>query len=170
MAEKNKSPMMNIPMVLGLVLLCLTLISTHFTAGLYARYVAKASGEDSARVAKFKIDDVLIYEGSEHKLSESFSLGIRPGDETKYIVKIDNQSEVSVKCYLTIKNLYRNIPFEMNINGIDSVNGEVSTEFDLQYGEDAEYELKLHWDVEDALNYMKKVDLIEVTLRVEQID
>ncbi|MBR5290093.1 MAG: hypothetical protein IKU28_03770 [Erysipelotrichaceae bacterium] len=43
----------NIAMCAAFVLLCLTLISTHFTSGLYARYVTKDSAEDAARVIKF---------------------------------------------------------------------------------------------------------------------
>ena len=35
------------------VLLCLVLISTHFTAGIFARYTAVNSGSDAARVAAF---------------------------------------------------------------------------------------------------------------------
>lgn len=48
---KRKRP--NIMMCLAFVLLCLTLLTTHFTGGLYAKYVAKDSAEDSARVIKF---------------------------------------------------------------------------------------------------------------------
>lgn len=38
---------------IGLCTLCLVLITTHMTGGLFARYTASANGSDSARVAKF---------------------------------------------------------------------------------------------------------------------
>jgi len=44
---------MNIPMVLAGVLLCLTLLSVHFSSGIYARYTTSADGNDSAKVASF---------------------------------------------------------------------------------------------------------------------
>ncbi len=37
------------------VLLCLCLISTHFTTGLYAKYTNRAQGSDAARAAKFNV-------------------------------------------------------------------------------------------------------------------
>ena len=40
-------------MLLAGICLCLVLISTHFTSGLYARYSTGASASDSARVIKF---------------------------------------------------------------------------------------------------------------------
>lgn len=45
----------NIPMCLALILLMLTMITTHLTGGLYARYTTTATASDSARVAKFDV-------------------------------------------------------------------------------------------------------------------
>ena len=41
-------------MLLAGVCLCLVIISTHFTSGLYARYSTGASGSDGARVIQFR--------------------------------------------------------------------------------------------------------------------
>ena len=38
---------------IGMFLLCLVLITSHMTCGLFARYTTTANGSDSARVAKF---------------------------------------------------------------------------------------------------------------------
>ena len=51
-AKKRKAPC-NIPMTLAGILFCLTLISIHFTGGLYARYTTSAAASDSARVVTF---------------------------------------------------------------------------------------------------------------------
>ena len=51
----------NIPMLMALVLLGLTLVSSHFTSGLYAKYTSNAEGKDQARVAQFKIETDLDY-------------------------------------------------------------------------------------------------------------
>ncbi len=45
----------NIALFTAAVLLCLTLLTTHLTSGLYARYTTEASSSDSARVAKFVV-------------------------------------------------------------------------------------------------------------------
>lgn len=51
--KKHRNQKVNIPMFMSVVLFWLTLVTTHFTGGLYAKYVVKGSGEDSARVIKF---------------------------------------------------------------------------------------------------------------------
>lgn len=43
----------NVPMKLACLLLILVMLTTYMTSGLYARYVATGTGEDSARVIKF---------------------------------------------------------------------------------------------------------------------
>ena len=45
----------NIALYAASVLLCLVLISAHFTAGLYARFTARAAGADSAGTAVFRV-------------------------------------------------------------------------------------------------------------------
>ena len=37
------------------VLFCLVLVTAHFTAGMYARYVTRAKGSDSAQTARFSV-------------------------------------------------------------------------------------------------------------------
>jgi len=171
MAEKNKSPMMNIPMVMALILLCLTLISTHFTAGLYARYVSRAAGSDSARVAKFNITESVFYDGNSHQLNSSFSVGITPDDTAVIVFTVNNQSEVTVKCSILVENVYRNIPFEMKMNGVNSVNGllEVNNIY-LSSNASEDFSLDIVWSKEGALEYIKKTDLVRITLIVEQVD
>ncbi|MBR5452933.1 MAG: hypothetical protein IKV54_02530 [Clostridia bacterium] len=43
----------NLPMFLGLFLLCLTMLSTYFTGGLYAKYTVSDSSGDAGRVITF---------------------------------------------------------------------------------------------------------------------
>lgn len=50
--KRAKSPV-SIPMVVALILLCLTLVSIHFSSGIVARYVTTAEASDSARVIQF---------------------------------------------------------------------------------------------------------------------
>ena len=52
--KKNKAVVpYNIPMLMASVLFCLTMITTHFTGDLYARYATSDTASDSARAAKF---------------------------------------------------------------------------------------------------------------------
>ena len=42
---------------IGLALVCALLVSTYMMSGMYARYCTTASGDDSARIAKFSVDE-----------------------------------------------------------------------------------------------------------------
>lgn len=74
--RKDRPAMVNIPMCIALALLCLTLVTSHLTSGLYARYVAQDESFDSARVIKFG-NIRLIEEGS---FFEEGKLRIIPGE------------------------------------------------------------------------------------------
>ncbi|MBR4020581.1 MAG: hypothetical protein IKI99_04640 [Firmicutes bacterium] len=76
--EKRKREMkLNIPMCAACILLCLTLITTHMTGGLYAKYTASGAGSDSARVAKF--NEITISETGDFGKNGDVKALILPG-------------------------------------------------------------------------------------------
>ena len=149
----------NIPICLAAVLLCLTLFSFYFSGGLYAKYVTRASGSDSARVAKFdvSIQSVLdIY-------SEMIPLGdIQPGDSKTIEFTVTNNSEVAVAFIATVTNLTGNLPLDIPLSGVPQ---------NLAPGENKAIELTVSWDKNksDPAN-MGKTDLLNLRIVVEQID
>lgn len=91
MSQKSK---MNIPMLAACILLCLTLFSIHLTSGLYARYVTKSDGNDSARVASFNVDASWG--------EENVTIVANLQDNGSYTFTIKNDSEVDVKYDLVL--------------------------------------------------------------------
>ena len=79
---------------IALILLCMTLFSTSMLSGLYAKYIAKNNGEDSARVAKFDV----TAEWSED-VTVNASLGQTNGT---YNFTVTNNSEVAITYDLVI--------------------------------------------------------------------
>lgn len=75
MAKHNKTAKVNIPMCIATLLFCLTLVSVHFTSGLYAKYSVSDSGSDSAGVISF--GDLTLSESGD--FYENNSLMIIPG-------------------------------------------------------------------------------------------
>ena len=51
----NRIVKSNPMLTLAAILLCLVMISSHFTSGLYARYTASSEAHDEARVASFVV-------------------------------------------------------------------------------------------------------------------
>lgn len=87
---------LNIPMCAALILLLLTMVTTHMTSGLYARYAASASGEDSARVAKFDVITSLDNQDILLDCTANTSSGV-------YNIKIQNNSEVAIEYILNVR-------------------------------------------------------------------
>ena len=77
---------MNIPMFAALILLLLTMITTHMTSGLYARYTASASGSATARVARFDV-----------------GCNVADNGDGTYKLTVTNDSEVSVSYTVTVE-------------------------------------------------------------------
>lgn len=78
----------NIPMRMALVLLCLTMLTTHLTGGLYARYTTTATGSDGARVAKFDVQCNVTKDGDTDGL---------------FKVTVKNTSEVTITYDLQVE-------------------------------------------------------------------
>ena len=76
---------LNIPMFAALILLLLTMVTTHMTSGLYARYTASATASDSARVAKFDVT------------------GDVTGAGNVYYLTVNNNSEVAVEYSVVVQ-------------------------------------------------------------------
>ena len=70
------------------VLFCLVLISTHFTSGLYAKYVVNAGGKDGGRAASFHVD------ASMNSTGEAGSYGL----------SFTNDSESAVSYSITVQS------------------------------------------------------------------
>lgn len=85
----------NIPMCVALVLLLLTLVTTHLTSGLYARYTAADTNSSSARVAKFQVlaqapQDSVTVDCAEYR-------------DGSYAFTVTNHSEVAVGYVVTVQ-------------------------------------------------------------------
>ena len=95
--QNNEKPPVNLGSILIRVaagLFCLLLISVYLLGGLFARYVSRGQGADSARVAKF---DVKL-DGPHGVTCEVTAL--HPGEVT---IEVDNDSEVAVKYSIRVK-------------------------------------------------------------------
>lgn len=91
-----KKAKLNIPICAALVLLFLTMVSIHMTSGLYARYTATSTASDSARVAKFDVATNLDNKDITIDCAAKENSG-------EYIIKVKNNSEVTIKYTLTVK-------------------------------------------------------------------
>ena len=137
------------------VLLMLVFLSTAMVTGRYARYISSASGEDSARVAKF---DVTVIEGSQ---TQSVTIPIQPGDYVDKYYEVTNNSEVTVALNYTVTNKYSNLPLSILTN----LSGEIGP------GETKEIPLNVTWPAEENDDkYIGMVDLLEITVQVVQVD
>ena len=89
----------NIPIIAALVLLYLTILSTHLTGGLYARYTTTAAGTDSARVIQFR--DITLTETGD--FYDTNKLWILPGKDLNKSAKVSfGGSETATLVFLEV--------------------------------------------------------------------
>lgn len=155
----NRSTRPNWILRIAGVLLCLTLLSVHLSSGMFARYSITRSGSDSARVARFAVDDTGTF-------TQDLYLEYNPGLSNTYTVVIENHSEVSVKCSATVERLSNNIPVEVTVSG-----DVTDVTFAPNDPTGKTISLTLNWPTEknDAA-YSYEVDAFRVTVLAEQID
>lgn len=143
----------NIPMCAALVLLFLTMISIHMTSGLYARYTTTAEASDSARVAKFDV--------SVSDTRQLVPILIQPGEEVQKFFTVENKSEVAVNLNFTVSSAYSNLPLEC-LHLVSAV---------IAPGETKDVPLVITWPAAESDDkYIGMVDLLEISVRVEQVD
>lgn len=143
----------NIPMCAALVLLLLTMISIHMTSGLYARYTTTVEASDSARVAKF---DVFVSD-----TEQLVPILMEPGEEVEKFFAVENKSEVAVKLIFSVSSAYSNLPLEC-LHLVSTV---------IAPGETKNVPLVIVWPETDRDDkYIGMVDLLEISVRVEQVD
>ena len=168
------------------VLLCMVLASFWLMCNIYARYSTQASGSDSARVAKFDVQETGTL------LSEQIiNTDVYPGFSRTYTVGVTNNSEVTIEYVMNVKNKYNNLPLQFRM--LDSAGNEIKTDSSdasdeyalsksqkIKAGDTTEhtYQLEISWPVnqtnegENLQNpdYAGKVDVIEITLKAVQKD
>ena len=105
---------LNIPMFTALILLLLTMVTTHMTSGLYARYTAQASGTATARVARFDVTAAVV---------ETKTAG-------EYTLNVTNNSEVTVEYKIIVENLSDRFSVTLGNETKTPASGETSVTFD----------------------------------------
>ncbi|MBP3396388.1 MAG: hypothetical protein J6L87_04355 [Clostridia bacterium] len=153
----NRAPLL---FRIALALLCLLLVTSHYTGGLYARYVAVASGKDSARVAKFAVSSNL---NGATPLVLSGLEDLTPGASQNYDLRVKNDSEVSV-FYRFEASCLGNLPlkFEITSSGAGTLAPGAA---------EAVHTLTVTWPSSAKdVSLAGEIDIVTVTLTCTQVD
>lgn len=146
-------------------LLVATLIATGVT---FSGYVTEAQGSDSARVAKFEVSEITSGETTLLLLDLDTTQVVGPGMTMEHPIVVKNNSEVAIRYTLTATQTTFNLPkltFTF-VNVDDSSSGA-----ELAPGAEGSYKLQISWpENANDIKYAGQVDLIQLTLRAEQVD
>ena len=153
--SNNKAPLFS-TMHVALLLLCAVLLSAYAIGGLYARYASGQSGDDDARVAKFSFSDNLDAQ------SIALPVTMAPGESQKVTIQVQNTGEVALKYVVKVENLTGNLPIKTQTIASDVLlSGSDLTEFSWE----------ITWSAtENSIEKMGKMDIIRITVTVEQFD
>ena len=146
---------------IGVLLLCAMLVTSYMMSGLYARYTVTAFASDSARVAKFTFtDDQMQAQAQSFVISQS----VYPGQPVcTYSAQIENMSEVTIRYLIKLENLTGNLP-------INNITIPYSSG-DIPPGGSAPFGFSILWPAEEnSPDYAGKMDIVRITVSVEQVD
>lgn len=142
----------------GVALLCALLVTSHMMGGLYARYTSGAEGASSARVAKFAFTDNW---GTQTQSIPLSGAALIPGKEITVPVTVKNNGEVTIRYTVKVENLTENLPITV---------GELANET-IEIGETESFDIKIEWPSDqNTTDYMGKMDILRVSVTVEQVD
>ncbi len=156
-------------MRLALILLCATAFTTAMLSGLYARYLTKSSGQDSARVA-------LMAGDATYTLSDLYAA---PGEENRIRFTITNTEggsvcEVAQTYRVKVINLTKNLPLAFTYFKVD---GGEQTKIDKIQGvfhagesQSVTYEVQILWESPQPATQAFEMDALQVIIETEQID
>jgi len=145
------------------ILLCLVLASTYLVCGMFARYTTTASGSDSARVAKFEIQEAGV---STIELNDPIS----PGDTIEKVLQVQNMSEVAVEYEVTIDHL-GNLPLQFMVDNVDATENSFKRILPPNENNMNIYTLKIIWPAEqDSPDLAGLADYITVSVSATQVD
>lgn len=177
----RNTPKLNIPICIAAVLFCLTLFSTYFVSGLYARYTSSGRNGGSARVAVFSVK-------GDGVLSKPIAAELVPGEIVSKSLIIENDSEVAVEYTITVEHKTDNLSLSYYISKIpkeadDTLNdvkwetfGYNLTTQQIPGNHTDEFILYIKWEYdskdnqEDNLDLIGQVDYITVTVTATQVD
>lgn len=158
MKELNKRT----PLVfkIGVLLLCAMLITSYMMSDLYARYTVTAFAGDSARVAKFTFTDADMQAQFQYITIES---SVYPGQTVCNInASIENKSEVAIRYVVNFENLTGNLPINYPLPisfDVIAPGGEVTVNYPITWS-----------STDNSPDYAGKMDIIRITVSVEQVD
>ena len=154
--SNNKTPIF---FYIGVALLCISLVVSHLTSGIFARYASYNSSSDSARVAKFDIGGNITSETAVIELSN-----FKPDSSETIILRVVNNSEVKVEYSFSVETLH-NLPLEFYFSN----NG--SGTLDANENAQAEHTLTVTWPKEQNDSaFLSEIDVVTVVLNCNQID
>lgn len=177
----RNTPKLNIPICIAAVLFCLTLFSTYFVSGLYARYTSSRRNGGSARVAVFSVK-------GEGVLSKPIAAELVPGEiVSNNLIIIENDSEVAVEYTITVTNVTENLPlmFRLIKSGTSSDESDeqdwvpkyessspqqIPCKSTENYTLEIKSELNGLDDSDIDLDLIGRVDYITVTVTATQVD
>ncbi|MBQ7407945.1 MAG: hypothetical protein IJW13_01545 [Clostridia bacterium] len=170
--NKTKRPIF---LYVSLVLFILLLISMQFSSDLYGRYFSTANNADGARVASFEVGD-----GFKQSYSEQIFVTVQPKQQIRLEFTVQNKSEVAVNYSISAINTTNNLPIKFTVFKVNTSTNELE-EFNGQLSPAQTHLLALvvdwsvapgdpNYDYLTSPEHANKIDLVNLTVTVEQID
>lgn len=133
----NKERRTPIPVIIAFALFSAVLISSHFMSGMFARYIAEGSGEDTVRVAAFGVEAT----ADEISPVTITADGTDDNGKAEYTVTVRNTGEVAVSYEATVE--FTGDDAQTNAALFDPSGDKLTFTGDLEVGAEAQQTVTL---------------------------
>ena len=160
----------NIVSISTVVLFAFVLISTQLIVNILAKYQSNKDLGEKSQVASFLVNVDVVDVTNTITINESIDYEFTPGSKLNLDINLNGtKNEVKVKYTIIIETL-NNLPIEISYNDTDVLENNITGEINPQNSTSIE-DIIIEWpSINNSYSYSGQIDLITVTIVIEQID
>ena len=160
----------NIISICTVVLFAFVLLTTQMMVNILAKYQSNKDSGENSQVASFLVKVDILDTTNINTINETIDYQFTPGSLLNLDINLNGtQNEVKVK-YTIIFNTLNNLPIEITHNDVDVIVNNITGEINPKNSTSIE-DIIIEWPANNnSYSYSGQIDLITVTVVIEQID
>ncbi len=160
----------NIISISTVVLFAFVLLTTQMMVNILAKYQSNKDSGEKSQVASFVVNVDILDITNTMTITEGIDYEFTPGSKLELDINLNGiKNEVKVKYIISFETL-NNLPINITHNGTDIITNNITGEINPLKSTKIE-DIIIEWPSDsNSYSYSGQIDLITVTVVIEQID
>lgn len=160
----------NIISISTVVLFAFVLLTTQMMVNILAKYQSNKDSGEKSQVASFVVNVDILDITNTMTITEGIDYEFTPGSKLELDINLNGiKNEVKVKYIISFETL-NNLPIEITHNDVDVIVNNITGEINPKNSTSIE-NIIIEWPANNnSYSYSGQIDLITVTVVIEQID